>query len=59
MNACKASPVAGYKVTNVRFVLCDGKSHPVDSSDMAFSLAATQAFRKGSNMSNLHNMSGY
>lgn len=47
MKACEASPVAGYKVTNVRFVICDGKTHPVDSSDYAFEYAAIMAFKQG------------
>lgn len=47
IKACETSPVAGYRVTNVKFVLCDGKSHPVDSSDYAFNYAAVLAFKQG------------
>jgi len=40
-------PLAGFPVTNVRVNLYDGSYHPVDSSEMAFKIAAQQAFRKG------------
>lgn len=40
-------PLAGYPVTNVRVNLYDGSYHPVDSSEMAFKIAAQQAFKKG------------
>ncbi|NLU49033.1 MAG: elongation factor G [Syntrophomonadaceae bacterium] len=39
--------LAGYPVTNVKATLYDGSYHPVDSSEMAFKLAAILAFRKG------------
>lgn len=39
--------LAGYPVTNVKVVLYDGSYHNVDSSEMAFKIAASQAFRKG------------
>jgi elongation factor G len=38
--------LAGYPVTNVRVTLTDGSYHPVDSSEMAFKIAAGLAFRK-------------
>jgi elongation factor G len=40
-------PLAGFPVTNVKVNLYDGSYHPVDSSEMAFKIAAQQAFRKG------------
>lgn len=39
--------LAGYPVTNVKVVLYDGSYHTVDSSEMAFKIAAAQAFKKG------------
>ena len=39
--------LAGYPVVNVKAVLYDGSFHPVDSSEMAFKLAASQAFKEG------------
>lgn len=39
--------VVGYPVTGVKVTLLDGSYHPVDSSEMAFKLAAIMAFRKG------------
>jgi elongation factor G len=40
-------PLAGCKVVNVRAVLYDGSYHDVDSSEMAFKIAASLAFKKG------------
>ena len=39
--------LAGYPMTNVKFTLYDGSYHSVDSSEMAFKLAANLAFKKG------------
>ncbi len=39
--------LAGYPVVNVKAVLYDGSFHPVDSSEMAFKLASSQAFKEG------------
>jgi len=39
--------LAGYPVTGIKAVLVDGSYHPVDSSELAFKLAATLAFKKG------------
>ncbi|MDR2088661.1 MAG: elongation factor G [Clostridiales Family XIII bacterium] len=40
-------PLAGCKVVNVKAVLYDGSYHDVDSSEIAFKIAASLAFKKG------------
>ncbi|MBT3286240.1 MAG: elongation factor G [Victivallales bacterium] len=40
-----AGPLANSKVIGVKAVVFDGKHHPVDSSEMAFKIAARGAFR--------------
>lgn len=40
-------PLAGYPVTGLKAVLYDGSYHDVDSSEMAFKLAAALAFKDG------------
>ncbi|WP_455538782.1 elongation factor G [Terrisporobacter sp.] len=39
--------LAGYPVTNIKAILYDGSYHDVDSSEMAFKMAASLAFKKG------------
>ena len=39
-------PFAGYPVVDVKCVLVDGSSHPVDSSDMAFQICAQMCFKQ-------------
>jgi len=39
--------LAGYPTTNFKAVLYDGSYHTVDSSEMAFKIAASMAFKKG------------
>jgi elongation factor G len=46
-DAVLKGPMAAYPVVGVKAVLYDGSYHPVDSSEMAFKLAASQAFKKG------------
>ncbi|MFA7109278.1 MAG: elongation factor G, partial [Sphaerochaetaceae bacterium] len=44
--AIKKGPQLGFPIVGVRCVVNDGAYHPVDSSDMAFQLAAIGAFRE-------------
>lgn len=39
--------LAGYPVIDIRVTLYDGSYHPVDSSEMAFKIAASLGFKKG------------
>lgn len=39
--------LAGYEVVDVRVTLLDGSYHDVDSSEMAFKIASSMAFKKG------------
>jgi len=45
--ALQEGVLAGYPVTNIRAILYDGSFHPVDSSEMAFKIAGSLAFKKG------------
>jgi len=38
-------PISGSRVVDLKAVVYDGSSHPVDSSDMAFKLAARKCFK--------------
>jgi elongation factor G len=42
----KQGVIAGYPVVDVKVYLVDGKTHPVDSKDIAFQIAGRQAFKK-------------
>ena len=46
-DALTAGVLAGYPMVDVRITLLDGKYHDVDSSEMAFKIAAGNAFKKG------------
>ncbi len=46
VEAMQTGPVAGYQVVDVGVELYDGSYHEVDSSDMAFKIAASMAFRE-------------
>lgn len=45
--ALKEGVVAGYPMIGIKAILYDGSFHPVDSSEMAFKIAASMAFKKG------------
>ena len=49
-DAMENGVVAGYPVVDVKTVLCDGSFHEVDSSEMAFRVAGSIAFREGTRM---------
>jgi len=46
-NAAETGVIAGYPVTDVVVRLFDGSHHEVDSSEMAFKIAGSMAFRRG------------
>jgi len=46
-DALKAGTVAGYPVVDVRVTVVDGQYHDVDSSEMAFKVAGSMAFKDG------------
>ena len=45
--AAQAGILAGYPVTDFKVTLVDGSYHEVDSSEMAFKIAASMAFKEG------------
>jgi elongation factor G len=45
--AAEGGVLAGYPITDVRVRLYDGSYHEVDSSEMAFKMAASLAFKEG------------
>ena len=47
VEAMEQGVLAGYPVTDFRVTLYDGSYHDVDSSDMAFKIAASMGFKKG------------
>lgn len=53
VEAMGKGPLAGYPVVDVRVTLYDGSYHTVDSSDMAFKIAASLGFKKGIEQCNL------
>ncbi|QQO09734.1 elongation factor G [Breznakiella homolactica] len=47
--AMKRGSLIGFPIVNVRMVISDGQYHPVDSSDIAFQMAAIGGFREAYN----------
>ncbi len=43
-DALERGPIGGYPVQDVRVIVYDGKTHPVDSKDIAFRIAGRYAF---------------
>ena len=50
--AMQSGVVAGYPVVDVKVTLYDGSYHEVDSSEMAFKIAASMAFKEGAKKAN-------
>ena len=46
LKALKEGTIAGYPVVDVKVIVYDGKTHPVDSKDIAFQIAAAHAFHE-------------
>ncbi|MFA5147056.1 MAG: elongation factor G [Candidatus Omnitrophota bacterium] len=45
-SALNGGVLAGFPVVDVRAIVYDGKTHPVDSKDIAFQIASRQAFKE-------------
>ena len=45
--ALQSGSLAGYPVVDIKVTLCDGSYHEVDSSELAFRMAASLAIREG------------
>ncbi len=52
LEAMASGPLAGCVVENIKVTVYDGKFHDVDSSEMAFKIAARKAFREAMEKSN-------
>ena len=44
--------IAGFPIVDVKVALVDGKTHPVDSKDVAFQIAGREVFKKAFEMAN-------
>ncbi len=47
MEAADSGVLAGYPLTDIKVTLVDGSYHEVDSSEMAFKMAGSMAFKEG------------
>ena len=47
IGAMKTGVLAGYPTVDMKAIVYDGSYHPVDSSEMAFKVAGSMAFKKG------------
>jgi len=47
VEAMKTGVLAGYPIVDVKVTLIDGQHHPVDSSELAFHICGSMAFREG------------
>ncbi|MFH1995866.1 MAG: elongation factor G [Candidatus Omnitrophota bacterium] len=45
-SALKSGALAGNPIVDVKVIVYDGKTHPVDSKDIAFQIAAREAFKE-------------
>ncbi len=50
IEASKTGPLAGYEVVDFRATVFDGSFHPVDSSEMAFKIAGSLAFKNAASI---------
>ncbi len=48
--AAKTGPLAGYEVVDFKATVYDGSFHPVDSSEMAFKIAGSLAFKNAASI---------
>ena len=51
-DAITSGVLAGYPVVDIKFTLCDGSYHDVDSNENAFRMAASMAFKEGMRKAN-------
>jgi elongation factor G len=51
--ACATGVLAGYPLIDLKIDIVDGSYHPVDSSEMAFKIAASMALKEAAKKSNL------
>lgn len=47
IEALNSGPLGGFPIVDVKVTVYDGSSHPVDSSEIAYEIAGSMAFREG------------